>query len=189
LPMTRPTPTMTSTRPTARKEHSGDLAGCVSGGQAGDRVGADKTACRQAASGNSSIARARRDALEYCGLEPSHQEFVSWLILMSTLRRMADRARACCGSGARSAGTLPNRTKAPWGTFAAAHNRPPCASVIERQKDLEPRSPAERTAGERPSSAADLAAPRKETPNYPPQRQTLKSHVRRQFPETETKSL
>jgi hypothetical protein len=34
-----------------------------------------------------------------------------------------------------------------------------------------------------------LAAPRKETPNYPPQRQTLESHVRRQFPETETKSL
>ena len=33
------------------------------------------------------------------------------------------------------------------------------------------------------------AAPRKETPNYPPQRQTLESHVRRQFPETETKSL
>ena len=30
-----------------------------------------------------------------------------------------------------------------------------------------------RTAGERPSSTADLAAPRKETPNYPPQRQTL----------------
>jgi hypothetical protein len=45
------------------------------------------------------------------------------------------------------------------------------------------------TAGERPSSTADLAAPRKETPNYPPQRQTLESHVRRQFPETETKSL
>ena len=46
-----------------------------------------------------------------------------------------------------------------------------------------------RTAGERPSSTADLAVPRKETPNYPPQRQTLESHVRRQFPETETKSL
>ena len=46
-----------------------------------------------------------------------------------------------------------------------------------------------RTAGERPSSTADLAAPRKETPNYPPQRQTLESHVRRQFLEAETKSL
>jgi hypothetical protein len=32
-----------------------------------------------------------------------------------------------------------------------------------------------------------LAAPRKETPNYPPQRQTLESRVRRQFPETETR--
>jgi hypothetical protein len=31
--------------------------------------------------------------------------------------------------------------------------------------------------------------PEKETPNYPPQRQTLESYVRRQFPETETKSL
>jgi Polyphosphate kinase 2 (PPK2) len=50
-------------------------------------------------------------------------------------------------------------------------------------------SPRIRNAGERPSSTADLAAPRKETPNYPPQRQTLESHVRRQFPETETKSL
>jgi hypothetical protein len=36
---------------------------------------------------------------------------------------------------------------------------------------------------------ADLPRLEKETPNYPPQRQTLESHVRRQFPETETKSL
>jgi hypothetical protein len=34
-----------------------------------------------------------------------------------------------------------------------------------------------------------LATPRKETPNYPPQRQTVKSRVRCQFPETETRSL
>jgi hypothetical protein len=34
-----------------------------------------------------------------------------------------------------------------------------------------------------------LAAPRKETPNYPSQRQTLEFQVRRQFPETETKSF
>jgi hypothetical protein len=30
------------------------------------------------------------------------------------------------------AGTV-NSKMAPWGTFAFAHNRPPCASMIERQ--------------------------------------------------------
>jgi type IV secretory pathway VirB10-like protein len=40
----------------------------------------------------------------------------------------------------------------------------------------------------RPTPADLAASPRKETPNYPPQRQTLKSRVRRQFPETETRS-
>ncbi len=74
------------------------------------------------------------------------------------------------------------------GTFATCDDDTP-ASAVEAKAAMGGGPGALRTAGERPSSTADLAAPRKETPNYPPQRQTLESHVRRQFPETETKSL
>jgi hypothetical protein len=52
-----------------------------------------------------------------------------------------------------------------------------------------PNRPAQDSTERRQAQLPTWPRLEKETPNYPPRRQTLESHVRRQFPETETKSL